>query len=228
MRRRCYNPVANHHYPVYLTIAAEQAELHHTTNGLFSMVRQPFILVVPTRKFITLDLEDMLARINARFMTLEDMIIRGQGEMLSGSDSPENLLARFNAAITPADNKAAASCFSLPPSASWEKLTITFQANDVIDVKYGNMDTITIDRLHIPGMYNQNSSTKKETMAWALLRILAQHGGMLRVQEHGAHNNLKKQKQLLSDKLKAYFQIEGDPIIWVSEQQAYRTRFTVR
>ncbi len=223
-----YHPAAGHRCPIFLTITTEQADLQHTANGLFGIIRQPFILIVPTRQFITLAMEDMLARIKARFMTLDEMTVWNQEELVSGSQPPEQLLASFKDTLMPDEANKATSHFSIPPAARWEKLIITFQASDVIDVKYSTMDTVTIDRLHIPGMYNQNSSTKKETMAWALLRILAQHDGMLTVQTHGSHNSLKKQKQLLSDKLKAYFQIEDDPIIWVPEQQAYKVRFMIR
>ena len=222
-----HNPAPNRRYPIYLSIATRQEDLQHTANRLFAIARYPFILIVPTRRYITLEMKDMLARINARFMTLEDMIVSNGEDTLSGSLSPELLLADFNAALFPA-NQISSNSFAMPPSATWEKLTITLIARDVIDVRYGKMDTVTIDRLHIPGMYNKNSTTKKETLAWALLRLFAEHDGMISVQTHGAHDLLKKHKQGLSARLKAYFQMEEDPIEWLPEYHAYKAKFVVR
>jgi hypothetical protein len=57
---------------------------------------------------------------------------------------------------------------------------------------------------------------------------MALAGGQLAWSDPGATIRVKKQKQELSNRLKAAFGIEGDPIRWDGEVNAYVARFGLR
>lgn len=70
--------------------------------------------------------------------------------------------------------------------------------------------------------------SKRPTLQWTTLRALARTGGLLRSAKPSGATRVKKQKQMLADKLKSAFGIEDDPIPWVPEAREYRARFVVR
>ena len=57
---------------------------------------------------------------------------------------------------------------------------------------------------------------------------MALAGGHLAWGDRGATIGVKKQKQELSDKLKAAFGIDADPIRWDRKIRAYIARFVLR
>ncbi|MEO5338468.1 MAG: hypothetical protein H7841_16505 [Magnetospirillum sp. WYHS-4] len=65
-------------------------------------------------------------------------------------------------------------------------------------------------------------------MQWATLRAMAQSGGRLECRDPKAYNKIKTHKYQLSKKLRAYFQIEEDPIYWNSTDSCWQARFIVR
>jgi hypothetical protein len=57
--------------------------------------------------------------------------------------------------------------------------------------------------------------------------LFAVEGGVVERISRKDFGRVESQKQQLSDRLRAAFGIPGDPIVWVREEQAYRTRFVI-
>jgi hypothetical protein len=74
----------------------------------------------------------------------------------------------------------------------------------------------------------KNRKNGRPTLQWTLLKQLALAGGEVDWRDRGATTSIKKQKQALSDRLKAAFGIEGSPIKWDDARSAYVARFALR
>ena len=112
----------------------------------------------------------------------------------------------------------------LPPDARWEELAIDFVEREVINVRFRG-ETRRFEPEHL-GMKNRKNG--RPTLQWTLLQQLALAGGELDWRDRGATTSIKKQKQALSDRLKAAFGIEGSPIKWDEARSAYVARFVLR
>ena len=112
----------------------------------------------------------------------------------------------------------------LPPDARWEELGFDFVELEVINVRFRG-ETRRFEPEHL-GMKNRKNG--RPTLQWSLLRQMALAGGQLTWRDPGATIRIKKQKQELSDRLKAAFGIEGDPIQWDGDGNAYVARFVLR
>ncbi|HLL60639.1 MAG TPA: hypothetical protein VK338_02895, partial [Candidatus Nitrosocosmicus sp.] len=62
---------------------------------------------------------------------------------------------------------------------------------------------------------------------WELLQLLATYNGELSWHDKGATEKIKKKKQLLSDTLKQYFQIDDDPFYPYKKLNAYKIKITL-
>ena len=76
------------------------------------------------------------------------------------------------------------------------------------------------------GMKNRKNG--RPTLQWTLLQQMALAGGELDWRDRGATTSIKKQKQALSDRLKAAFGIEEDPSSGTRRGSAYVARFVLR
>jgi hypothetical protein len=74
----------------------------------------------------------------------------------------------------------------------------------------------------------KNRKDGKPTLAWILLRTMAENGGTLSWQDKDATDRIKNQKRHLACALQNSFGLEGDPIPWRRQAAAYQARFLVR
>lgn len=137
--------------------------------------------------------------------------------------SPRVIFPSAWSATAPAE-AVAGRAWILPADAKWEQLVFEFEAAEMLRVTFRG-ETRRFEPLDI-GMRDQRS--KRPTLQWTALRVLAQTGGSLRSAKPSGATRIKKQKQTLADKLKSAFGIADDPIPWVPEAREYRTRFVVR
>jgi hypothetical protein len=67
------------------------------------------------------------------------------------------------------------------------------------------------------------------TVAWSLLRVLAKGGGFMpRRRVSKKETDPRKQKQLLSSRLRELFGLQDDPIVYRSRANCYEARFVIR
>lgn len=111
--------------------------------------------------------------------------------------------------------------FKIPAGTTWQNIIIQFTDNNYVNIQVaghshptGYADMGFVDR-----------RTSKPTIQWTLLSLLAKGGGELPASSSDARDKYKKHKQLLSDKLKDYFDIEPDP--FEPYNGGYKTRMTL-
>jgi len=112
----------------------------------------------------------------------------------------------------------------LPPNTRWEDITIQFLDGYVVKITAPNFHTIRVD---YKDMGFENQKSRKPNKQWELLRDLSDVHGELTWGNTHAHTKARKKKQLLSNSLKACFQINEDPFLPYKQVKAYKTRFNL-
>lgn len=112
----------------------------------------------------------------------------------------------------------------LPADAHWGELQIEFVEEEVLRVTFRG-ETRRFEPENIGLKSRKNGRPMK---GWFVLKRFAESGGVFGWRDRGASSNMKKQKQLVADKLRACFGIEDDPLPWVGSQRAYVARLVLR
>jgi hypothetical protein len=153
------------------------------------------------------------------------------GEIL-GADDSRRIVAREAAPALIDELKAKAMTpitflhdviWRLPPDARWEEIVFEFIAADALNIRFRG-ETRRFDAQQLDMKRNR---TGKPTSQWKLLQSFAENDGEISWSSPGANPTVKKQKQLLSDKLIKAFGIADDPISWDKRSNTYRTKFKI-
>lgn len=115
---------------------------------------------------------------------------------------------------------------ALPLETKWEDVQMRFvdPHNLFIEIPRYKDAKITAS-YHDMGMWDGRS--KQPNAQWTVLRGLAQYSGMIDWETPIASPKIKKQKQLLAEALKQYFNIDGDPFMVYQKEKAYRLKLTL-
>lgn len=113
--------------------------------------------------------------------------------------------------------------YKLPPNVSWGDIIIKFLDGHNIQIVAGKQ----IYKANYKEMGFDDSRQLQPNSQWALLRILSRQNGGLSWKESNANNKVKKQKQLLSTRLKEYFNINDDPFLKYNKKIGYQIKITL-
>jgi len=107
---------------------------------------------------------------------------------------------------------------------TWQDITIRFLNGQEVGVSAKSIDTtVTFKEMGFNDARKDLPNTQ-----WALMRILAANKGQLNWNDPEAAENVKKKKQLLSETLKKFFQIDDDPFYPYRGEKSYRTKFSLK
>lgn len=109
----------------------------------------------------------------------------------------------------------------IPAGTTWQNIIIQFTDSNYVNIQVAGHSHPT----GYADMGFVDKRTSKPTIQWALLSLLAKGGGELPNSSSDASDNYKKHKQLLSEKLRGYFNIESDP--FEPYKGGYKTRMTL-
>ena len=110
--------------------------------------------------------------------------------------------------------------FDTPTGTQWHDIKIKFLNKKKVMVQIkGIKKQVTYEEM---GFKDQRRHVPNKQ--WKLLQLLSYHNGEVTWDNPKAHVNVKKQKQLLSKKLKHYFQIDGDPFYDYRKEKKYKIR----
>jgi len=126
---------------------------------------------------------------------------------------------------------------SLPSYTKWEHMELKFIDNETIEIK-GPENFGKIVTFREMGFENQKKSGRPPGKLWEFLHALAILRGtfswdLLREKVknpeivYNLMQNARKNKQLVSDRLKLFFNIEDDPIIYDWKEKVYQTKFAI-
>jgi hypothetical protein len=110
----------------------------------------------------------------------------------------------------------------LPPSVKWEYVRVTFVDKHTVFIEFPTINQkITVDFMDM-GMWDGRNQTPNAQ--WVVWEVLAESEGRISWNSDQAAPRIKKQKQLLSEALKKYFNIQGDPFKVYQEAKAYELK----
>lgn len=105
----------------------------------------------------------------------------------------------------------------------WSELTIRFLNSETVSVKLLDKSAkLTYSDL---GMIDGRS--RGPTKQWYLLEAFARDRGELTWTSPSASSENRKRRKLLSDNLKSFFGIQGEPIVLTEDKKGWRTVFNV-
>ena len=109
--------------------------------------------------------------------------------------------------------------FATPAGATWEQVEIRFKDGHTVSVKaLAEQGVFNYTQM---GMANRKNA--EPTVQWKLLKTFAAARGHLTWESPDADRKNQKRREVLSKDLRAFFQIEGDPI--TSDGGGWRVRF---
>jgi hypothetical protein len=133
------------------------------------------------------------------------------------------LLQQESESPSPSQEDRVATTFPTPEGASWSDVVIKKIDGHSVSIRIGQIvRQCTFWEL---GMVDNRNKTPN--VQWDLLLILAAHDGVLTWRKPGASRKVPKRKEILAKSLKAFFQLDGDPIVLTDDEQGYRTVFTI-
>lgn len=124
--------------------------------------------------------------------------------------------------LMPLPGKKQITPVELPPNTKWGNIIIKLVDGENVKITAPDCDT---KKVNYKEMGFEDDRTQLPNKQWELLRTLADNHGELSWQDPEAKKFSKKNKQLLSDTLKAYFQIKEDPFFSYRKLKAYKTKF---
>jgi len=218
-----YIPLTGYEFPVYLTIRMQSNKFRQALMELVVRNDGPFILVAPTPSHMDRSCSDLLARRNACFLAMADFLSVSEDGQVVATRSSENLLAKFRSTVLPATDTNLRAFFPTPAGATWDNVTICFTDGHTVSIKVrGKTGRFNYTQLGLA-----NSRNGEPTVQWHLLSAFADEGGDITWESKYADRRNKKRCELLSQDLKAFFRIDGDPIRSLSSGRGWRTRFSI-
>lgn len=113
--------------------------------------------------------------------------------------------------------------FPTPNGVKWTDVSIKIIDGETVAIKLGDHAR----RYVYSEMGMIDGRTKKPTKQWELLQLFARHHGVLTWQSSGADRKNQKRREVLSENLKAFFGIEGEPIELTDDKKGWRTTFSI-
>jgi hypothetical protein len=214
-------PVEGERFPVYLATTRDANELVKNAGYVSALTRRPFVLATPSRRAGSEPLSRLLDGRSAAWITLEETL-DWQGEGVFEAKQPlGEALREFVGAHVKVATSEPGGRFPTPPGATWDDVRVRFLDGHTVSIqvrdragRFGYADL---------GMVNTKNNTP--TVAWDLLRTIAEERGHLTWASRKASADHRKRKQVLADRLRAFFGIEGDP--FEVDGGGWRARFAV-
>jgi hypothetical protein len=203
--------------PVVFTRARDGAALLATVQALRLRLGGSFVLLLPTMRRATAEVLDALGKERARLFALEDRVLLRKTGLAATSEALEEMEDLAEVLVG-----EEAPSFRHSGSAGWTDLTIRFEEADLITV---TLPGAKKQRLR-PADIGMLRPTGEMDQQWGLLYALALEGGEMTRQSSRASPKNQKRKERLVKKLKAFFQLPGEPILSTTDG-GWRTVFRV-
>lgn len=188
----------------------------------FAEFDRPLAILVPTGASLTTEVTTAVKAAGHYVFALSEICTLDGEHRLIGIQSADVLLSVVREKLLATRKVPAAEpAWILPAGTRWENVTIEFTSKEVLRVKIRGQPTRRIES-HQFGMKSKNSL--KSTNAWALLRTIVEMGGDFTWHDPSKSGSIRKQKQILSQKLIKLFGIQDEPIP-NGAGDSYRARF---
>jgi len=219
-----YRPVAGYSFSAYLTVPLESRSSTSAVCMLVSLSDAAFVLLTPTRHRLRPDAQQILERKRCCFLALEDSLAAMGPRQWQATDAAVRALRDFtglHVSSTDADNGMV--FFPTPAGATWADLSIRFADGHSVTVRVGAAG----GTYHYAQLGMADGRNTRPTKQWELLQALARNHGVLTWKSPDAGRKNKKRRELLARDLKAFFRIDGEPIVATDDGKGWRTCFAL-
>jgi hypothetical protein len=223
-RAGAFRPVAGFSIPVFATFPLEPVDLQRALESVCSQSDGPIVFLAPTGRYLRSSCEAILSKRSAFFLALDEAIESGESGTWSATDAAKRRLIDFQDRVIPqTSSNTGMVFFPTPARAKWSNLRIKFIDGHTISVAIcGEKETFVYSQM---GMVDGRSG--KPTKQWDLLRSFAQGLGTLTWKSGSASRDNQKRKQTLVQDLRAFFRLDGDPIVYSDELKGWQTVFQI-
>lgn len=208
-------------FPVFLAVVdAEDAD----KTSIFAPVTagmQTSLLLVPTNYTLSAEQSDYLAKSSVTVRTLAELVGAAADGSFTATPLAARILGEMESRVTAQTSNAPRRTWQLPPGTEWPKVTISFVAEAVINVKYGK----DVRRFEPDDLGMKDGRNGQPSSLWELLRLFAGSGGFLAHRTAQGRSKLEKKKQLLCTRLNEAFGMNGEPI--TVERDGYHCQFII-
>lgn len=217
-----YCPFLGHAFPVYFTIPLESRDLQAVAESITARCDGPLILLAPTDDCMRPECESLLTTRKACFLALEDSIDRDEHGRWVTSRIAQQRLAAFVQDVVPQVLDANRPIFfPAPPNTTWADVKMKFIDGETVSIKVGDVTRKCL--FSELGMVDGRN--KKANLQWKLLQDFAKGFGTMTWKNPAADRKNQKRREYLARDLKAFFRIDGDPIVLTNDKKGWRTVF---
>lgn len=214
-------PVEGERFPVYLATTRDAGELVKNAGYVSALSRRPFVLATPSRRAGSEPLSRLIDGRSAAWIALEEMLDwQGEGVFAARQPLGEALRDFVGAHVRLAAAEPGAR-FPTPPGATWGDVRIRFLDGHTVSIQVRERS----GRFGYADLGMVNTKNNAPTVAWELLRTIAEERGHLTWSSRKASTDHRKRKQVLADHLRAFFGIQGDP--FEVDGGGWRARFVL-
>lgn len=218
-----YNPSASYRFPVATLFDAQASRIERAIGQLAARYKNPFFVLLPSASAVTQSVQDVALRNGCKVFAYEDLI-EFANNSIQVRGMAANMLADISAGwIKHIDGAHGETRFPTPAGATWGEIVLEFTADEMVTVSCKNQGH---KQYSAEDFQMRDKRTKKPKKSWSFLKLLAVANGNMSVDDI---EKVKKTKQEVSANLQQLFQIlDDDPIVWVNEDTAYKTKFIIR
>ena len=216
-----FTPTEGFRFPVFVSMQKTESALLDACRQLCHTHDGSFALIVPSRNGLTPAIEELLTRKQCALSVLAEDFTFSKSALTSTKEA--GIILNPLLLQVPEANSGGTAFFPTPEGTTWEDIKIQFRDNHTVTVWAGD----ETHRYTYGEMGMISKKDKNPTVQWTWLQGFAvSHGEINWGNKHSAHS-LKKQKQILSKRLREFFRLEDDPIVWDKSSGTYCCRFTI-
>ncbi len=217
-------PFAGFTFPVYLVVPLEAVDLLRAIEVVSSESGAPFIMMAPTTRRLRPACEVLLKNRKACFVALAQAItLDATGGWTCSPEVTQQLDAFRQMAIPQAENAGGIAFLATPAGATWADVRIKFADGETVAIKIGDV----AGKFLFSEIGMVDGRSKKPNKQWELLRSFAKGNGVMTWKSPAADRKSQKRREYLARDLKAFFRIEGDPIILTDDRKGWRIVFSL-
>lgn len=218
-----YNPAASYRFPVLTLIEAQTERIERVIGQIAAKLQKPFFMLLPSASAVTQSVQDIAYRNGGKVFAYEDLI-ELEGDALQVRGTAAAILADLSAGwIKHSDDAEGATRYPTPAGATWGDIMLEFTADEMVTVSCKGSGH---KQYSAEDFSMRDKKTKKPKKAWAFLQAMALVSGNMPISNI---EELKKDKQAVSQSLQALFHLDDDPIMYSKDDGAmYKTKFVIR
>jgi len=168
--------------------------------------------------------EALLQKRKACFLALAETIgLDPAGKWAATPEATQQLAAFRQMVIPQAKNSNGMAFFATPANATWADIRIKFIDGETVSVKVGDVTA----RLPCSEMGMVVGRTRRPNKQWELLRSFAKGYGVMTWESPDADPRNQKRREYLARDLKAFFRIDGEPIVLTDDKKGWRTVLSI-